>query len=153
MSTQLGTGHIHSLTGGAIGIASLSGYVSPNMQSLRVSHKADKQAIKGLTGKTTGLIFEDDTIEVEIEFIPEGTTIANAKKAAGIPAAGAAVTMTGLPIIAAGGFTDALNTDAGNTQPWIYEGDGTINAKNDGAWTATLKLMRYLSITSGTAIT
>lgn len=153
MSTLIGTGHIHSLTGGALGIASLSGYISPNMQSLRVSHKADKQAIKGLNGKTTGLIFEDDTVEIEVEFIPEGTTIANAKLAAGIPAAGAAVTITGLPIIAMGGFTDVLNTGGGNTQPWIYEGDGTINGKNDGAWTATLKLTRYLAITSGTAIT
>lgn len=153
MSTQLGTGHIHSLSGGALGCASLSGYVSPNLQSLRLSHAADVEKIKGQTGKTTGIIAEDDTIECTFEFIAEGTTIANAKKAAGIPAAGAAFTITGLPIIAMGGFTDALNTDAGNTQPWIYEGGGTINGIANGKWTGTLPMKRYLQITSGTAIT
>jgi len=153
MSTQLGTGHIHSLSGGALGCASLSGYVSPNLQSLRLSHAADVEEIKGQTGKTTGIIAEDDTLECSFEFIAEGTTIANAKLSAGIPAAGAAFTITGLAIIAMGGFTDALNTNGGNTQPWVYEGGGNLVAVANGKITGTIPLKRYLAITSGTAIT
>lgn len=153
MSTQLGTGHIHSLSGGALGCASLSGYISPNLQSLRLTHSADVDRVKGQAGKTTGVIAEDDVIECTFEVIPEGTTIANAKKAAGVPAAGATFTITGLPIIAFGGFTDALNTDAGNTQPWVYEGGANLNGAANGKWTLTITLKRYLQITSGTAIT
>ncbi len=153
MSTQIGTGHIHSLTGGALGIASLSGYVSPNMQTLKLSHSAKDDEIVGQGANVTGLILQDDMLELTIEFIPEGTTIANAKLAAGLPAAGAGVTITGLPIIAMGGFADALNTNAGSTQPWIYKGGGTINGQAAGKWTATLPLKRFTSITSATAVT
>lgn len=153
MSTQIGTGHIHSLTGGALGCAALAGYVSPNLTTLRLSHAAEVDNIKGQTGKTTGSISEDDTLECTFDFLPEGTTIANAKLSAGLPAANSGFTITGLPIIACGGFTDALNTNAGNTQPWIYQGGGTINGPADGKWTATLPMKRFLQITSATAIT
>lgn len=153
MATQLGTGHIHSLSGGALGCAALAGYVSPNLQTLRVSHSADRLAIKSQAGKTTGLIFEDDSIECTFEVIAEGTTIANAKLSAGLPPAGSGFTITGLPIIAFGGFTDALNTNGANTQPWIYEGGGSLNLVNDDKGTVTITLKRYLQITSATPIT
>lgn len=153
MATQLGTGHIHSLSGGALGCTALAGYVSPNLQTLRVTHQADALKIKSQAGKTTGAIYEDDTIECTFEFIAEGTTIANAKLSAGLPAAGSGFTITGLPIIACGGFTDALNTNGGNTQPWIYEGGGTLNLVNADKATGTIPLKRYLQITSATPIT
>ncbi len=152
MATQLGTGHIHSLNGGTLG-CSLAGYVSPNLQTLRLQHAAESDKIKGQAGNTTGLILQDDMLECTFEVIPEGTTVANAKTSAGLPAAGTTFTITGLPIIAAGGFADALNTGGGNTQPWIYEGGGQIHGDKAGKWTATLPLKRYPGITSGTAIT
>lgn len=151
MSRQLGTGHIHSLSGAALACSALSGYVSPNLQTLRVNHTADADRIKGQTGKTTGLIFEDDVLECTFEVIPEGTTVANAKKSAGLPAAGTAFTLSGLPVIEMGGFADALN-DAG-TSPWIYEGGGSINMMANGKSTLTLPLKRYPQITSGTVVT
>lgn len=152
MPTQLGTGHIHGLSTTTLS-CSLSGYVSPNLASLKVSHTADRIAVKSLLGRTTGLIFEDDQIECTFEVLPEGTTVANAKLSAGIPAAGSAFGITGCHIVACGGFTDAINTGGGNTQPWIYEGGGGINGVSDEKWTATLPMKRYLYITSGTAIT
>lgn len=153
MSRQLGTGHIHSLSGAALACSALSGYVSPNLQSYRFVHAADVEKIKGQAGKTTGVICEDDTLEITLEIIPEGTTIANAKKSAGVPAAGTAFAVTGMPIIEAGGFTDALNTDGANTQPWIYEGGASWNGLAAGKQTMSLPLKRYLQITSGTAVT
>ena len=131
----------------------LSGYVSPNMQTLRLQHAAEVDKIKGQNGYTTGLIFQDDVLECTFEYIPEGTTIANSKLSAGIPAAGAAFTITGLPIVTMGGFADALNTNAGSTQPWIYEGGGQLHGDKAAKWSATLPMKRYPSITSGTAVT
>lgn len=151
MSRQLGTGHIHSLAGGALACSALSGYVSPNLQSLRVNHTADAERVKGQSGKTTGLIYEDDVLECTFEVIPEGTTVANAKKSAGLPAAGTAFTISGLPVFEMGGFADALN-DAG-TNPWIYEGGGSITLIAAGKSTLTLPMKRYPQVASGTAVT
>jgi hypothetical protein len=147
MATQLGTGHIHSLTGAAVS-CSLSGYVSPNLQSLRAVHNADVDRIKGQSGKTTGAIYEDDTFECTFEFIPEGTTVANAKLSAGLPAAGTGFTLSGLAVVTMGGTADIFNSAL-----WIYEGGGQLNGAADGKWTATLPLRRYPQITSLTAIT
>lgn len=144
-------GHIHGLTGGALGIASLSGYISPNLQTLRTTHAAEIDRVRNQGGDTSGLIASDEMVECDFDFIAEGSTIANAKKN-GIPGALAGVTVTGLPIIACGPFTDALNTNGVNTQPWIYEGGGTITGAHNGKWTATLPLKRYPGITSATVI-
>lgn len=155
MSRQLGTGHIHTLGTVVVGCAALSGYVTPNVQSLRATHVVDADRIKSSAGIVTGVIGEDDGIECTFEVIPEGTTIAQAiadsKKAAGLPTAPSAFTITGLPIIACGPFSDAFNTNGTSTQPWIYEGGGSWNGVNDGKWTMTLPLRRYQGITSGTA--
>jgi hypothetical protein len=153
MATQVGKGHIYGLTGAAIGIASLAGYVSPNLQSLRIAHNTgDHKEIKDQSGEVSGKIFvPDDIIELTIDFIPEGATLAAAKLSAGLPSAGAVVTITGLAVIAIGSFADALN--ASSTNPWFYEGGGSINGVNDDKWSMTLPLRRYKGITSGTAIT
>lgn len=153
MATLLGKGEIFGMSGGALGIASLSGYVSPNLKTLRLGHNNTADEIKGQDGEISALIFSGDYIECTFDFIPQGTTVANAKKAAGVPASGAGVTVTGLPIIAFGPFSDALNTDSGNTQPWIYFGGGSISGESEQKWTATLPLRRYIGITSATAIT
>ena len=155
VATQVGTAHIHGLTGGTLTITDLSGYVSPNMQSLRVTNGAQIDRIKNQSGDTSGLIASDEMVECEFDFIPEDTTstflaIADAKKVAGLPSALAGVGVTGLPIIACGPFSDVMNTDAGNTQPWIYEGGGTLNGPHDGKWTLTMPLKRYPSITVAT---
>jgi len=145
MSVQLGTGHIHSVSGATLA-CSLAGYVSPNVQSLKVSHSADRIAVKSMAGVTTGLIFNDDQLECTFEVIPEGTTIANAKLAAGIPAAGTSFTISGLAVITCGGIADALNG------LWIYEGGGSVNGVSDDKWTLTMPMKRYPGISSGTAI-
>lgn len=156
MSTLLGTGQIRTLTGAALGCTALTGYVSPNMQSLKANHKADVKTTKGQNGKTTTAYYSDEQIELTFDVIPEGTTpgsaIVEAKKSAGLPAVGSAFTITGLPIIVIGAFTDGLNTNGTSTQPWIYEGGGTISGEADEKWTLSLPLKRYEGITSGTAI-
>lgn len=145
MGTLLGRGQIQRLTGGTIANA-VAGYVSPNLQSLRLRHAGDKKTTKNQSGDTSAAYYSDQMLELEIDFIPEGTTIADAKKAAYSPAPGDAVTLSGLPVINKGGFTDALNSAL-----WIYE-ESTDNGTNDGHWTGGMKIVRHLGITSLTPV-
>ncbi len=153
MAKLIGLGHIFSMTGGALGITALSGYISPNLTTLKVKHGAEVDRIRAQTGDTASAIYSDEYLECTFDFIPEGTTIANAILSAGIPPAGSGVTITGLPIIHLGPFTDGLNTNAANTQPWIYEADGNQNGNSEKKWDGSMTLRRYIGITSATAVT
>lgn len=157
--TQIGKAHIANITSAALGKsaqawATFTGaYVSPNIQSLRVSHTAEVDRIKGQDGKYSGLIGDGDMLECEFTVIPEGTNGGNARISATLPAVLDCFVITGLPIIAAGEFQDALNTDATNTQPWVYEGGGSINMTNTEKATMTLPLKRYPGILLPTKLT
>lgn len=153
MALLVGKANIYGLTGATAAIPALTGYVSPNMQTLRVSDtQPDHKEIKSQAGEVEGKIFvQDDIIELTIDFIPQAGTIANARKSAGLPVKGSRVEISGLPVIVLGAFADALN--ATTNQPWFYEGGGTINGVNDDKWTMTLPLRRYKGITADTAIT
>lgn len=153
---QLGKGHIYSLSGGTItmkgadGTTTLTGYVSPNLKTLKLTHSADRNEIKGQAGLTTGLIFNNQVLECQFDIIPEGTSVANAKLSAQLPPAGCICHIASLPVIGLGFFTDALN--ATTTNPWIYEGGGTINGESEKEWSMTVTLKRYEGITSGSPI-
>ena len=71
--------------------------------------------------------------------------------AAFFPPVGGSVAVTGMPVIVAGSFTDALNTTTTNT--WIYKGGGTIKGENASNWTGSIPLVRYPGITSAAAVT
>ncbi len=140
----------------ALGIASLAGYVSPNITAPKIVHRepGNKEVLTQV-GEVGGKIFIlDDVLEATIEFIPEGTTKANALLSGGLPVPGSPVTISGMPIQVVGSFADAWNTNGGSTQPWFYEGGGAINGNpNSENWTMTLPLKRYKNITSGTPVT
>lgn len=154
MPTQIGKAQIRTLDGAALGIATLAGYISPNLQSLRLVHNAEIDKVKGQNGNTKSIASSDDFLECQFDFIPEGSSTANAKLSAGIPAALAAVVPSGLPVIKMGGWADALNVTSGgqDANPWIYEGGAQINGLADGKWTATMTLRRYVEISSTTVL-
>ncbi len=160
MATQLAKGHIYSLSGAALTADSgnwatmTASYVSPNLQSLRVTHNAEVDRIRGQTGRYQSLIGDAEMLECEFTVIPEGATIANAKTSATLPQVLECFAITGLPVIAMGEFADALNVGAApNNSVWVYEGGGSINGTNTEKWTMTLPLKRYKDITAGTKIT
>lgn len=146
MATQLGKGHIYSLAGGTLA-CSLSGYVSPNLQTLRANHNADVIEIKGQDGNVNGVIANNDWVECTFDFIPQGSTIANSKLSAGTPAAGTGFTIANLPVITFAGIADVFNTD-----DWIYVG-GNFELPSDRNAVGSITLRRYPGITSTTAIT
>lgn len=128
----------------------LSGYISPNLQSAKVVHSADNKTTKSQAGITTTKYYVDEALEMTWDFVPEGTTIANAIKSAQLPKVGSPVVISGLPVIAMGAFADALNTGSG--QPWIYEGNSGPSAPHDDKWTQNMILRRYEGITSAVPI-
>jgi len=153
MATLVGKGHIYGLATIAFGISSLSGYVSPKLETLSLTHSADFTEEMDQTGLVDSVIGNPRGVQCSFRFKPKGSTIANAVLSAGIPQVAAGVTITGLSVIAFAGFTDVFNTNSGNTQPWIYDGNGSLEGVHDGVWTGSITLRRYLGITSATAIT
>jgi hypothetical protein len=143
----VGKGQITTLTGATVAISALTSYISPNLQSAALGHISDVKPSKGQAGQTSALFNAEEILELTIEAIPEGTTVANAKTSAGLPPPLSAVTLTGFPVVIVGNFADAFNGTN-----WIYEGGGKINAVNDDKWTMTLPLKRYAGISSAAAI-
>lgn len=156
MATQIGKGQIHGLDSGTpFAQADLAGYVSPKLETLRLSHGSEADRIKSASGNTEAVIYQDEFLECTFDVIPQGSTIANAELSAGLPQPGKGFTITGLQVINVGSWTDALNVTSGDpgANPWVYEGGGSINGFTDGKWSLSLPLRRYRSISSVTAIT
>ena len=155
MADMIGFGYIHAFGTVAFAQSDLSGYVSPLLDTLRLTHTSAVDRIKAQTGgNTKALIAQDETLECTFEVIPQGTTFANALKAAGVPGALKGFTITGLQIVAMGSWTDALNVTTGGVlgNPWIYLGGATVNGFIDQKWTLSLPLVRFVSIANVTPI-
>lgn len=150
MSVQQGKGHIDGITGTIAFTnpdgSALSGYISPNIQSLRVTHAGKLDEIKGQDGEYNSFLIAGEKFECEFNFIPEGTTKANARAAAQMPKLGSAGTLTGLAVIPMGSVADVF---AG---VWYYLGGGTDNGVHDNVWTGSFTLHRYPSVSTTTAI-
>jgi hypothetical protein len=158
MATQIGKAHIYGLSGATIKNAATWGVLYPNMQSVRLSHNAKVDEIKGQGGEVGSIIASGETLECTFELIPEGSdtisTIADAKTVCGIPPTLAAMTIAGLPVVAMGCWSDALNT-AGTPSGslWIYMGGASVNGVNDDKWTVSFPCKRFPEITSATPLT
>lgn len=160
MAVQQGKGHVYGLTdqastpvAGTITFknpdgTSLSGYISPNLQTLRLTHSGDVDEIKDQNGEIVAIITRGERLECEFNFIPEGSSKANARASGQMPQLGSSATIANLPIIVTGSLSDSFN--AAN---WFYVGGGTLNGNSDSHWTATFTLRRYPGITTTTAIT
>ena len=153
MATQIGTAHVFGLGTFVINVTGIGSHPGANTTGATLTHENDVDRIKGTTGEYTGVISSGDSLSCEFNLIPEATTLANSLKSASLPAAPTGVTITGMQIVACGPFSDAFNTNAGNTQPWIYEGGGRLVVSNSEKWMLTLPLKRYIGITSATAVT
>ena len=152
MSVQVGKGGIYGLATLALGVSSLSGYVSPKFETLSLTGNPQFDEEMGQTGDVDQLVGVNRGVRCQFRFKPRGSSLANARLSLGVPDICAGVTITNLDIIACFGFTDVFNTNGANTQPWIFGGDFTIEGTSTGLWTANITLHRYLSITSATAI-
>lgn len=170
MATQTGLTHLFGFQMGTMTFLVKNGdasttrtnYVQPNIQSLGFTHSLESTKIKGTSGEYVGIILHGEMIECTFDFIPEGTSISidptvagSPSKSAIFPVVGGSVSITGLPVVAAGSYSDALNTGttlSPGTNLWIYEGGGTIKGSSDSHWTGSITLKRYPGITSAVAI-
>lgn len=153
----LGKAQITTLSGSVLYMTAAQTAITsaPNIQSGTLDHTGDVKETRNMSGQVSSLFNAEEFLVCNFDMIPEAgstNTIANAKIGAQLPAILTAVTMSGFPIVAIGGFTDAYNVAANGTNPWIYEGGGKINMISDGAWTMSVELKRRIGITSGTAV-
>ena len=149
MPTMIGKGVIAGLSGATF-TCTLSGYVSPRLDSVGATHDAEAVALKDQEGKTIGWLWNgDEGLSMDIDFTPQGTSVANAKLAGGLPLPLSTITIAGMPSIAVGGFSDALNGAL-----WTYLGGGkiTIPADANTPATSTLRIVKRVNITSMTLI-
>lgn len=131
----------------------ISSVADKELSSASMTHNAEAVPIKDGNGVVNGYIWNDDEgISLDIEYVAQASSLANAKTASGLPVPLTAVTIANFPVISIGGFTDALNTEAGT--PWFYIGGGTINATGDATvpYTHKITIVKRKNITSTTAI-
>lgn len=157
-SVQISRGHLVGVAAGTIVFtnpdgSTLAGTISYNRRSLRVAHNIEVERVSDEDGDVVGLCAGGEFLEGAFTFIPYGTSIANATASHSVPFPLARAAISGFPVFPMGNFADALNTNSGSTQPWIYEGGAEANFDAGvGPSSYSITLRRYPSITSGTAI-
>lgn len=125
----------------------VTGYVSPDIESYDITHEADSEEVRNSTGEVVGHIGYNNRLTLTVNFIPSGTSVANALLSASLPDINGTCVITGAPVIKVGGYSDALNAPGtpgtGPGGRWIYAGGGSIKTTQTGKATATITLKRY----------
>lgn len=131
----------------------ISGYISPAIESCNLTYNAEIEEIKSEGGDIVATIHSGGHLEATFELRPEGDSVAEAKASARIPDMGATMQLTGMPVIAAGPFSDAFNTDGSGilANRWLATGQGSIRTTQSGKAmvTATFRRYEYLAPTAG----
>jgi hypothetical protein len=126
----------------------VTAYVSPDMESYDITHEADTEEVRNSSGEVVGHIGYNNRLTLTVNFVPaDSSTVANAKLAAAIADVNGTCVITGAPIIAVGGYADAINAPgtpgSGPGGRWIYAGGGSIKTTATGKATGTITLKRY----------
>ena len=130
-------------------------YVSPIITSFDITHHAKEDTTMNQNGDIVATLTCGEYIECSFELIPFGSTTAAAKDSAYIPPDNSVCTITGMPIIKVGTFTDALNVAGGalpQSAKWIYASGWNLHMVNESKGTARVTLRRYPKLTGGAAI-
>lgn len=133
----------------------VTGYVSPDMESYDITHEADTEEVRNSAGEVVGHIGYNNRLTLTVNFIPTGTSVANALLASSLPDVNGTCIISGAPVIKVGSYLDALNGPgspaSGPGGRWIYAGGGSIKTTQTGKATGTITLKRYSGM--GTTIT
>lgn len=143
---------VYDATGTTLG----AGWVSPIVSGLSVSHQAEVDTVKNESGEVVAVIGHGEYLEATFEFIPSGSSLANARLAGRLWPLGASVVTAGFDVVKMGPFADGLNVAGGSapeTSRWIYMGGASERLSSDGHATVSVPLKRYPGIVGGTAIT
>lgn len=156
MSMFFGKGYLVNPANPTLTPSGIAGYIAPVIRVPQLVQSEDAYSLlKTTLGIVEGIVGPNDCIlKCTFNYLPRGTTLANALKAATLPTKGA-YGIAGFPIIQVDAFADAWNATllAGNP-PWFYLGGGEILGAEDGKeWTGSITLWRFAGITSPTAIT
>ena len=135
----------------AAGTEIMAAVISPDLESYDISHEADTEEVRDSSGEVVGHIGYNNRITLTVNFIPSGTSTANALLSASLPNVNGTAIITGAPVIVMGGVVNAINADTSNR--WIYAGGGSIKTTQSGKSTGTITLKKYTNIAASGAAT
>jgi hypothetical protein len=126
MSVQKGTALVWGV--GGFSLDGTGVYATGIVQSVQYSLGGEEAETRGPDGKVENVVFYAKKEELTVEVIPSGSSIADAKGNAVLPARGADVTVA---------------TDVGGFGETFIFVTGSINQRVDGACSLTMNLRRY----------
>ena len=154
MSVQINKAHIYGINDGTdpgeitlynpdASTLVVTGYVSPKLSSLNLTHESASEEITDQFGEVDQLFYWREKFSMTLEVIPRASALTDRVKAAAIPAAGGVCTIAKMMIIEAGSLVDVLN----GSKAWVYPGGASWNFVDEGRMSLSLPLVRYPGIT------
>jgi len=172
MSVQINKAHIYGINDGtdpgAISLFNpdgktlvITGYLSPKLSSLGLTHESASEEIVDQFGEVDQVFYWREKFSMAVEIIPRAGNLADRIKTAAIPKAGGLCAIRRMPVLEAGSVADVLNTTdfsavtvgAAQQIEWIYPGGASWNFVDEGKMTLSLPLVRYPGIASPVDIT
>jgi len=145
---------IYNLANTSLGAA----WVVPEWESVDISVQAAETQTLNYEGVIVGVHWTGEFIEASLRLKPFGTTVANALLSATLISRGYTAVITGMPVIAAGVWTDAFNVSSTtpsfgtlSTYRWHVVAD-SVSLQNAGAAGKSVTLRRFPGIPGGAAI-
>ena len=128
-----------------------SAYVNPDFDEASISVGFTTKEQAAASGEIDSVRFYGEYLEATFQIRPKAATIADALKAATIPGAGFHFTVSGMAVIAAGSFSDALNCSTSNG-PWFVQPGAALRGPSTDAATISVTARRYPGITSNAIV-
>ena len=133
-------------------------WVVPEWESADISVQASETTTVNYEGVIVGVHWTGEFIEASLRLKPFGTTVANALLSSTLISRGYTAVITGMPVIAAGVWTDSFNVSSTtpsfgtlSTYRWHVVAD-SVSLQNAGSAGKSVTLRRYPGIPGGAAI-
>lgn len=126
------------------------------LTSMRVGHSPAIKEIMDQLGRKSGFVFEDDSVSLTFDIVSAGSVReggnTGAAKSVMLPDVLTPVIVVNNPVTPLGWLADgtnsadATNPAVSNGYPFIYMGEGSIDAQAENAWTGSITVTRFKGI-------
>lgn len=132
--------------------AHISGYVQPVVESYSIAPFGEHRELTGASGEVTSTRTTRTGLECTLTFRPEGSTEANAIKAAAVPAIGNTAAISGMKVIQVGLFADAWNVAQGANTMWHVTAVSPLTGGPQDPQTYSVTMRRYTGLSGNTVV-
>jgi hypothetical protein len=132
--------------------AHISGYINPVVESYSIAPFGDHRELTGASGEVTSVRTTKTGLECTLQIRPEGTTEANATKAAAVPAIGYTAAISGMKVIQVGLFADAYNVAQGANTMWHVTSVSPLTGGPQDPQMYSVTMRRYTGLSGNTVV-